>query len=219
MIVKASYLLPRKGSSNVNLVLAKGPVLNFYHKNGAIVNAANTLCLGGGGVDGAISEAGGETLYQDREKLPMISLGMRCMVGDAVITGPNDYGSIGTPYVIHAVGPNFLEYDYKKYEKPDQLLSSAYKKTLERAKEAKLEAVAYSLISAGIYKGMKTRHDVLKIGMKAIAEYISSDECYDELTDVYMFGYAQIEIDTLLEIAEELQLEKAATADKVEENE
>jgi O-acetyl-ADP-ribose deacetylase len=62
----------------------------------AIVNAASECCLGGGGIDGAINNAGGRTLIADRRSLPIITHGgggngVRCHTGNAVITGPNSY--------------------------------------------------------------------------------------------------------------------------------
>jgi hypothetical protein len=66
----------------------------------AIVNAANTGCLGGGGVDGAISSAGGEDLYQARRALPELnSRGLRCKTGDAKITIGGD---LNARFCIHA---------------------------------------------------------------------------------------------------------------------
>jgi O-acetyl-ADP-ribose deacetylase (regulator of RNase III) len=59
--------------------------------------------LGGGGVDGAITAAGGENLADDRMALKQIAPGIRCKTGSAVITGPGDYGSLKVPFVVHAV--------------------------------------------------------------------------------------------------------------------
>ena len=71
------------------------------HKAG-IVNAANCRCLGGGGVDGAITSIGGVSLRQDRLSLEAQVVGgkeVRCYPGHAMITGPNNY-SLHVPYVI-----------------------------------------------------------------------------------------------------------------------
>lgn len=81
----------------LSLILLKGSVVHFEGKtdNAAIVNAANSGVLGGGGVDGAISAAGGHRLYEDRLKLPVLEKDgdyeVRCRVGSAVLTGPGDY--------------------------------------------------------------------------------------------------------------------------------
>ena len=104
-----------------SLVLSKGSVVDFsYPKNeskSAIVNAANEGCVGGGGVDGAISSAGGPNLL-----LKEIPPGRRCDTGSAKITGPNRYAQLKVPFVIHAVGPNF---NYVSEGQGDALLSSA----------------------------------------------------------------------------------------------
>lgn len=69
-----------------------------YTEKSAIANAANEGCIGGGGVDGAINEAGGNTLVKDRLLLPLIKFDgnekineKRCLIGDAKITGPRKY--------------------------------------------------------------------------------------------------------------------------------
>lgn len=111
-------------NDSIRMVICFGSVVNFgYPTNpdrSAIVNAANNLCLGGGGVDGAISTAGGDRLLNDRRALPSIrghGREVRCRTGDAVITGPNQYGRLLTPFVIHAVGPNYSVPKYRNDKK------------------------------------------------------------------------------------------------------
>mmetsp|Transcript_24917 Transcript_24917/g.33028 ORF Transcript_24917/g.33028 Transcript_24917/m.33028 type:complete len:251 (-) Transcript_24917:1299-2051(-) len=200
--------------SPFTLVISQGSVVDFSYppnKNkSAIVNAANEGCLGGGGVDGAITDAGGPNLAKDRLSLPIETSekgwgNVRCKTGDAKITGPNSYGSLHVPFVIHAVGPNYRAYDSP--DEGDSLLSSAYKASLDRAKEAKLEAVAFSLLSAGIFRGSKSRKDVLQIGMQAIFDF----ESYDELKEVHVCGFSEAEVDALVEIANEMRLPEEGT--------
>lgn len=193
-----------------DLVISSGSVVDFAYgdsssqlkaKNkAAIVNAANELCLGGGGVDGAISTAGGPNLLADRKALPEKG-GTRCPTGGAVITGPGSYGTLRVPYVIHAVGPNYMSFGNNLAD-GDKLLSSAYSQSLERAKEAELEAVAFSLISSGIFRGQRSKKEVLRIGMEAIADF----DGYDKLKEVHMCAYSVADSDTLCEIAAELGL-------------
>ena len=114
-----------------NLIVSRGSVVDFSYppnpKSSAIVNAANEGCLGGGGVDGAISDAGGTNLMMDRLALPVAGgEDIRCPTGRAVITGPNSYGKLHVPYVIHAVGPNYLQFTTNgDLSEGDKLLSSA----------------------------------------------------------------------------------------------
>ena len=191
-----------------DLVISSGSVVDFAYgessqlkgNKAAIVNAANELCLGGGGVDGAISTAGGPNLLADRTALPEKG-GVRCPTGGAVITGPGSYGTLRVSYVIHAVGPNYMSFGSNLVE-GDKLLRSAYSQSLERAKEAGLEAVAFSLISSGIFRGQRSKKEVLRIGMEAIADF----DGYDELEEVHMCAYSAADSDTLCEIAAELGL-------------
>ena len=104
----------------------------------AIGNAANSALAGGGGVDGAIHRAGGPAI--------MAELKARykgCPTGSAVITGG---GNLKARFVIHAVGPR-----YSGTPKDAELLSSAYRKSLELCTQNKISSIAFPSISTGIY--------------------------------------------------------------------
>ncbi len=203
------------------LVVARGSVTNFaYHPNpsrSAIVNAANETCLGGGGVDGAISSEGGPNLLSDRQSLPQVScssqgISVRCPTGRAVITGPNNYDKLAVPFVIHAVGPNYSDYntnDEEMMSMGDELLCSAYTSSMECCMHANLEAVAFSLLSAGVYRGSRSVQDVLRIGLRAICQFGG----YEGLKEVYLCGFTTEEVDALVTIATEIGLNEIPTPD------
>lgn len=86
------------------MYLASGSCVNF--QGDAVVNAANEYCQGGGGVDGAITAAGGPEMAAARAQLPVVegTDGVRCRTGDAVVTVA---GALPVMVCIHAVGPIF----------------------------------------------------------------------------------------------------------------
>src|SRR5690625_2203456 len=109
----------------------------------AIVNAANTSLLGGGGVDGAIHSAGGPDILAATKELRATSLPDGLPTGDAVATTA---GNLPARWVIHTVGPV-----YAKSEDRSELLASAYRRSLEVAVTVGAQTVAFPAISAGIY--------------------------------------------------------------------
>ena len=108
----------------------------------AIVNAANTSLLGGGGVDGAIHRAGGKAILEACIQIRNRQGG--CDVGEAVITTA---GELPAQYVIHTVGPYWND-----GQDQSQLLKNCYLNSLKLAEEYKLRTIAFPNISTGVYR-------------------------------------------------------------------
>ncbi|ANS69054.1 hypothetical protein SLINC_6830 [Streptomyces lincolnensis] len=109
----------------------------------AIVNAANSSLLGGGGVDGAIHRRGGPAILADCRRLRAGHYGKGLPTGQAVATTA---GELDARWVIHTVGPR-----YSQQEDRSELLASCYRASLRVADELGARTVAFPAVSAGIY--------------------------------------------------------------------
>lgn len=107
-----------------------------------IVNAANSSLLGGGGVDGAIHSAAGRQLTRECATLD------GCEVGDAKITSAYH---LPCEKVIHTVGPIYFTESAKDPERPESLLRSCYRRSLEVAVKNEMKSIAFAAISTGVY--------------------------------------------------------------------
>ena len=136
----------------------------------AIVNAANTSLLGGGGVDGAIHRAGGKTILEQCIKIREKQGG--CKVGEAVLTGA---GELPAKYVIHTVGPIWRGGNQNE----DRLLSNAYRNSLQLAAENKVESISFPNISTGVYHFPKER--AANIALTTVMDYLKSNPAIKEV--------------------------------------
>ncbi|MEV4039740.1 O-acetyl-ADP-ribose deacetylase [Streptomyces umbrinus] len=109
----------------------------------AIVNAANSSLLGGGGVDGAIHRRGGPEILAECRKLRAGHYGKGLRTGQAVATTA---GRLDARWVIHTVGPVF-----SPSEDRSELLASCYRESLRVADELGARTVAFPAVSAGVY--------------------------------------------------------------------
>ena len=133
----------------------------------AIVNAANQVMLGGGGVDGAIHRAAGHELYEACLKVPEVRPGVRCPTGEARIT-PGF--KLPAKFVIHTVGPVYRDGQHGEPEK----LAACYRNSLVLAVENNCSSIAFPCISTGIYGSPK--EEASQIAVREVRAFLSNTE-------------------------------------------
>lgn len=153
--------------------LIKGDIVRV--KTQAIVNAANTSLLGGGGVDGAIHRAAGNELLLECETLG------GCPTGEAKITGGY---KLKAEYVIHTPGPVWRGGGRGEAE----LLANCYRNSLKLAEENEITSISFPSISTGVYR--YPVEEAAKIAIKEIMTFLKENKsmekiqmvCFDEAT-------------------------------------
>jgi O-acetyl-ADP-ribose deacetylase (regulator of RNase III) len=144
----------------------------------AIVNAANTSLLGGGGVDGAIHRKAGPMLLEECKTLG------GCKVGEAKITkGYN----LPSKYVIHTVGPIYKDGNHDE----EKLLRNCYINSLKIAKDMNFNTIAFSAISTGVYGYPK--NEACKIAIETTLDFLSQN-IYPEKVIFVCYDYDNYEI-------------------------
>lgn len=148
--------------SNINLKIADITLENVC----AVVNAANSSLLGGGGVDGAIHRAGGEQILNECKRVRAATYPDGLPTGDAVATTA---GNMKAKYVIHTVGPVYSSCK----NRCEELLSNCYINSLKCAKELGCDTVSFPAISTGIYGYPKDK--AAKIAYKAVHSFLKEN--------------------------------------------
>lgn len=143
----------------------------------AIVNAANSSLMGGGGVDGAIHRAGGSTILDECREI--VAHQGRCDTGQAVITSG---GNLPARFVIHTVGPVW----HGGKNNDANLLENAYLNSLKLALKNGIETIAFPNISTGVYSFPKEK--AAQIAIKTVNEFLLANE---QIRQVYFVCFDQ----------------------------
>ena len=150
----------------------------------AVVNAANSTLLGGGGVDGAIHSAGGPSILEECWEIRRTRYPGGLPPGEAVITTA---GLLPARYVIHTVGPVYGREDGRDAE----LLAAAYRNSLALAAAHALASVAFPSISTGAYG--YPREEAAVVASRSIAEFLKGDGTVGEVRLVF-FSQRDMEV-------------------------
>ena len=153
----------------------------------AIVNAANSSLMGGGGVDGAIHMRGGPQILAECREIRRTTYPKGLPTGRAVLTTAGD---LPADYVIHTVGPVYGQ----NRGQDAQLLAECYQNSLLIAREHSLTSVAFPAISTGIFG--YPMDEAASVASQTISRFLSTDK---ELTEVRMVFFKEGDAKTFLE--------------------
>ena len=142
----------------------------------AIVNAANSSLMGGGGVDGAIHRAGGPEILRECKEIRQTRYPEGLPTGEAVITTA---GNMVAKHVIHTVGPVYGRGGKDKAE----LLAACYRNSLNLAAEKGLKAIAFPAISTGVYG--YPLEEAAQVSSQAIEQFLCSDSSIQEVRLIF----------------------------------
>jgi len=162
---------PSKMVNQAKLSITQGDITR--QTTDAIVNAANSSLMGGGGVDGAIHRAGGSAILEECKQI--VARQGRLPTGQAVITTA---GNMKTKHVIHTVGPIWRGGSQEEAE----LLASAYRESLQLVAESNLSSVAFPSISTGAYR--YPLDEASRIAVKTVVSFLSTTTSIKEVVFV-----------------------------------
>ncbi|MGD0204438.1 MAG: O-acetyl-ADP-ribose deacetylase [Candidatus Bathyarchaeia archaeon] len=172
------------------LQLIKGDITDI--EADAVVNAANSSLMGGGGVDGAIHRKGGPKILEECKRIRATEWPDGLPTGKAVITSG---GNLKARYVIHTVGPVWLGGFHVEAE----LLKQAYKNSLKLAVAKGLKTIAFPSISTGAY-GYPIE-DASRIAVNTVKEFLEKE---DKLEKVVLVLFAERDFEIYLETAKSI---------------
>jgi O-acetyl-ADP-ribose deacetylase (regulator of RNase III) len=142
----------------------------------ALVNAANSSLMGGGGVDGAIHRAGGPAILEECREIRRNLYPQGLPTGEAVITTG---GLLAARHVIHTVGPVYGEHRGQEAE----LLAACYRNSLALAAHHALSSIAFPAISTGIFG--YPREEAATVSSLAIKDFLENDDKLREVRLVF----------------------------------
>ena len=157
----------------------------------AIVNAANSSLMGGGGVDGAIHRKGGPKILEGCKRIRETTWPDGLPTGRAVITTG---GNLKARYVIHTVGPVWHGGKHGESE----LLAEAYKNSLKLAVSKGLKTIAFPSISTGAY--CYPMEKASKVALKTVKEFLEKE---DNLNEVLLVLFSKPDLETYEKAAKE----------------
>ena len=175
--------------NKTKLRLIRGDITD--QETDAIVNAANSSLMGGGGVDGAIHRRGGPKILEECKKIRQSEWPKGLPTGKAVITTG---GNLKANFVIHTVGPIWRGGSNKEPE----LLTEAYRNSLKLAVSKNLKSIAFPSISTGAYG-----YPIWKASLIALSTVKEFLEKEDNLDEVVFVLFSQHDLETYIDVAKE----------------